>query len=814
METCSRWRRGYNPDLIFTSGIIANQCEKIVLDPIPHTQHRPIGLKITAVISPRDVPFRRRFNLKKADWKGFADHLDSAILDLPATPCNYDAFVESVKSSSRHNIPRGCRTRYIQGLTDDSKALYDDYILRFEDDPFSDDTIELGEALASSITEERRKRWQEFIESTDMTHSSRKAWKTIRILGNDYTKSQPRPQVTADQVAHQLLLNSQGNPNPRPQRAKLSRAANESSRDSTGFTRPFTMSELESAMKAMKNNKAAGLDDVLVEQIKHFGPGARRWLLDMVNKCVSSNKIPKMWRKARVIALLKPGKDPAIPKSYRPISLLCHLYKLFERLLLNRIASFVDDHLIPEQAGFRPGKSSTGQLLNLTQFIEDGFENRKITGAAFVDLSAAYDTVNHRILTKKLYEMTSDVRLTELICNMLSNRRFFVDLCGRRSRWRTQKNGLPQGSVLAPLLFNIYTNDQPIQPDTRHFLYADDLCIASQKDTFEEVEVSLTNALDLLIPYYATNHLRANPDKTQISAFHLKNREANHQLRISWYGKRLQHITKPIYLGVTLDRSLTFKDHITKTKAKVASRNSILRKLTNTKWGADAKTVRTTALALCYSTAEYASPVWSRSAHATKIDPVLNSACRAVTGCLKPTKVEDLYLLSGIAPPSIRRTVASQKEKLKQENDPRHPLFSYERTRKRLKSRHSFMHSVEALNKSPHKQRVSLWNERLTQAPHTVSTISPKETLPSGASEAWPFWSCCNRLRSAVGRCRTNLTKWGYSENDDTSCLCGEEQTMQHLLVCELLPEPCTQEDLAALTPCAMQCIKHWIGTI
>ena len=80
----------------------------------------------------------------------------------------------------------------------------------------------------------------------------------------------------------------------------------------------------------------------------------------------------------------------------------------------------MDDHVIWEQAGFRPEKSCTGQLLNLTQFIEDGFENKKITGAPFVDLSAAYDTVNHRILTKKLYGMTSDVRLTELIFNMLS----------------------------------------------------------------------------------------------------------------------------------------------------------------------------------------------------------------------------------------------------------------------------------------------------------------------------------------------------------------------------------------------------------
>ncbi|XP_030839466.1 uncharacterized protein LOC756419 [Strongylocentrotus purpuratus] len=340
-----------------------------------------------------------------------------------------------------------------------------------------------------------------------------------------------------------------------------------------------------------------------------------------------------------------PGKDAASPKSYRPISLLCHTYKLFGRLILNRIAPFVDEHLIPEQAGFRPGKSCTGQLLNLTQFIEDGYESKLITGAAFVDLSAAYDTVNHRILTRKIFELTKDVRLTGLIQTLLSNRRYFVVLNGNRSRWRRQKNGLPQGSVLAPLLFNVYTNDQPIHPNTRSFLYADDLCIATQNQSFVKLEESLSDALAGLIPYYATNHLRANPDKTQISAFHLKNRDANHQLRISWYGKRLKHTPNPVYLGVTLDRSLTYKNHIANTKAKVKARNSILKKLANTNWGTDARTIRTTALALCFSAAEYASPVWSRSAHAPKIDPALNSACRAITGCLRPTKVEDIYLL-------------------------------------------------------------------------------------------------------------------------------------------------------------------------
>ena len=274
------------------------------------------------------------------------------------------------------------------------------------------------------------------------------------------------------------------------------------------------------------------------------------------------------------MALLKPGKDPSLSKSFRPISLLCHTYKLFERLILNRIAEHVDAKLIPEQAGFRPGKSCTSQLLNLTEHIEDGYEKRLITGAVFVDLSAAYDTVNHRRLLSKVLEMTGDVHLTDLIRTMLENRRFFVVLNGKKSRWRRQRNGLPQGSVLAPMLFNIYTNDQPVHADTRSFIYADDLCIASQGNDFNNREVSLTSALNTMTTYYDTNQLRANPSKTQVCAFHLRNREAKRELNVMWNGTRLSNTTTPVYLGIHLDRTLCYKTHIEKTKMKVRARNS------------------------------------------------------------------------------------------------------------------------------------------------------------------------------------------------------------------------------------------------
>ncbi|XP_041470057.1 uncharacterized protein LOC121419664 [Lytechinus variegatus] len=110
-----------------------------------------------------------------------------------------------------------------------------------------------------------------------------------------------------------------------------------------------------------------------------------------------------------------------------------------------------------------------------------------------------------------------------------------------------------------------------------------------------------------------------------------------------------------------------------KTQAKVGVRNNILKKLANTKWGTDAKTIRTTALALYHSTAEYAAPAWCTSSHAAKIDPAMNATYRAITGCLRPTRVDDLYLLCGIAPPHIRSEVSAQEEKIKQEDNPFHP---------------------------------------------------------------------------------------------------------------------------------------------
>ena len=113
---------------------------------------------------------------------------------------------------------------------------------------------------------------------------------------------------------------------------------------------PFSEEEYRKGVAILKNNKASGRDDV--EQLKNPGPKAHIWLLTMLNKCFMENKIPTLLRQSKIIAILKPGKDSAIPKSYRPIALLCYTYKLYERMILNRIAPTIEQHLIKEQAGF------------------------------------------------------------------------------------------------------------------------------------------------------------------------------------------------------------------------------------------------------------------------------------------------------------------------------------------------------------------------------------------------------------------------------------------------------------------------------
>jgi len=359
-------------------------------------------------------------------------------------------------------------------------------------------------------------------------------------------------------------------------------------------------------------------------------------------------------------------------------------------------------------------------------------------------------------------------------------------------------------------------NDQPLPDNCKRFIYADDLCLTTQQKTFNQIEQTLEKALDKLGKYYHANHLKPNPAKTSVSAFHLNNRAAGKKLSINWEGTQLEHSFRPVYLGVTLDRAPTFKEHIKKTIHKVSTRNNLLRRLANSNWGAEPSALRTTALALFFSVAEYACPTWARSNHAAKINTVLNDTCRTVTGCLRPTPLPCLYALAGIAPPDIRRSVISNTERATAEADKRHPLHNHGIVPRRLTSRVSFMDGTDNLDSDKRSARESAWliswNALGEKSASWVKRgIIPTESLASGNDLPWAVWKTLNRLRVGVARCKASMKEWRLAL--DAKCECGETQTNEHLLSCSLAPA-CTAEDLAVPLPTALDCATYWSDKI
>ena len=187
------------------------------------------------------------------------------------------------------------------------------------------------------------------------------------------------------------------------------------------------------------------------------------------------------------------------------------------QIILGRISAYTEEFLSVDQAGFRPGRSTCDQVLALSTFIANSFQQNLKTGAVFVDLTAAYDAVWQAGLLVKL---ARSLRwwATHTIEFLLRNRMFRAHIGDKVSRWRTQKNGLPQGSVLAPTLFNIYINDLP-ETTSRKFIYADDICCATQAKTFKELERTLTSDMSVLSDYCAKWRLTPSVLKTVSSVF-------------------------------------------------------------------------------------------------------------------------------------------------------------------------------------------------------------------------------------------------------------------------------------------------------
>ena len=251
------------------------------------------------------------------------------------------------------------------------------------------------------------------------------------------------------------------------------------------FCSSFSLAELSTAICELSSSTASGPNQISYPLLKHFSEPAQLLLLSLFNKSWSSHTFPSCWKPTTIIPIHKPGKPTFSPSSFRPISLTSCISKLFERLILSRLTFHLEsNHLLSTcQAGFRPGRSSLDQILTLSQSIwDDGFQKKKPsdrTILASVDFSKAFDSTWHSALFHKLLSLKLPLCFVLWVSSFLSDRRAKVQIGGSRSLSFRIRRGVPQGSVLAAVLFILFvdgiTKDLP--RGAHASLYADDLAI-------------------------------------------------------------------------------------------------------------------------------------------------------------------------------------------------------------------------------------------------------------------------------------------------------------------------------------------------
>ena len=337
--------------------------------------------------------------------------------------------------------------------------------------------------------------------------------------------------------------------------------------------------EVNGIIMNLNGKCSSGFDRVPNRLLKKVGPEFRQFIVGLINNCSNTGFTPRQWKFWLVSPIRKPGKDPSLPTSYRPISLLSNISKLWERILLRKLEQIADEHnLIPQnQFGFVRGISTSHALTLLGSRIAAQLNSRKTMLLTPLDLNKAYESVAPAILIRKLTNMGVPFNLCRCIYDFLQERNFAVRLDGTVSDVAVATVGLPQGATLAPLLFKLFVADipQPTHPSVTTISYADDLIVLATGNP--KVANKRTNKyLEKLSEYYRDNGLKCNPDKSKVlmitgflNRLNMQKRTEAKGIQVTMDGVEIPNCDSLKYLGIVFNKKFTFADHISNSVRKI-----------------------------------------------------------------------------------------------------------------------------------------------------------------------------------------------------------------------------------------------------
>ena len=345
-----------------------------------------------------------------------------------------------------------------------------------------------------------------------------------------------------------------------------------------------SIEELEKAFSTLKINKACGFDDINPNIVKVSYEELKIPLFHICKNSLDFGIYPDEMKIAKIKPLYKSG-DSDIVSNYRPISILPVFSKLLERIMYNRVYKHITKNnlLYEKQLGFQNNCSTEYAILQLTKEIHESFDKKEFTLGVFIDLSKAFDTVNHDILLTKLQYFGLNNKYIKWFTSYLNNRKQFVCYGDRNNSSREIINcGVPQGSILGPLLFLLYVNDLCNASEiVKPIMFADDTNIFLSAKNIKQLFQMMNAELKKIQNWFNANKLSLNASKTKSSFFHPLSYADRIPLRLpelkinNTIIKREENMK---FLGVILDENMTWRHHIKCIESKVSKNLGILYK--------------------------------------------------------------------------------------------------------------------------------------------------------------------------------------------------------------------------------------------